>query len=284
MLPACSAIDLSPTPSNILTCSSWWFGWQLLQSPAMCSSFCLSNECSMRRVAIQAIDFVFADVLVMHELEIFDLGQIIFAIVADHAPFLGHFTLAADHIDVAVEAVNAFEIGQFVREFHAAAEIVFFVGNLVAVRASAQAFVKRLILEMAQKTSALGHRDVLALHDLPVATGAAKLDAVRHIFFVRCGIDVFLLSDMPGVIEIDVVEIDAPRKQPGFMAARAQAACVGYFRGGARAGAGREVFGELHQSQHFAADFAAQPGREMALDARDVFVFRCRPGGVNTAP
>ena len=98
-------------------------------------------------VAIQAIDLVFADVLVVHELQFFfvhvsDRGQIVLAVVANQAPLGRDFARAADHVAVAVLAVHAFAVSEFVRELHAAAQIEFLLGNLVAVRASARPSLK----------------------------------------------------------------------------------------------------------------------------------------------
>ena len=131
-------------------------------------------------VAVQAVDGVLGHVLGVHEVVVADSRQVAFAVVADEAPLAGHLALAADHVGVAIDAIDALLVRQFVGELDAPAQIVFLLGNLMAVGAGGQTLVERLVLEMAEEAGRRGHRHVLALHDLAVATGAAQLLAAAQ--------------------------------------------------------------------------------------------------------
>ena len=153
-------------------------------------------------VAIQAVDGVLGHVLGVHEGVVVDPRQVAFAVVADEAALAGHLALAADHVGVAIGAIDALLVRQLVRELHAAAQIVFLLGDLVAAGAGGQPLVERLVLEVAEEAGGGGHRHVLALHDLAVATGAAQLLAAAE--FAQVG---------------RVVEMDAPGTRRGRRAA-----------------------------------------------------------------
>ena len=139
------------------------------------------------QVAIEAVDLVVGDVLLVHELVVVDPLEIALAVVADQAALAGHLAVAADQVAVAVGAVDALLVGQIVAERDAAAQVELLVGNLVAARAGAQTLVERLVLEMAEEAGGRGDRHVLALDDLAVAARAAQLLAAAQSRS-RCGV------------------------------------------------------------------------------------------------
>ena len=204
MPPAWPGIVFPPIPSNILICSWWWLGWQPAQSPAACSEPLLVEGVLDAEVAAQAVDGVFGHVLGVHERVVVDPRQIAFAVVADQAALAGHLALAANHVGVAIDAIDALLVRQLVGELDAAAQIVFLLGNLMAVRAGGQAFVERLVLEVAEEAGRGGHRHVFALHDLAVATGAAQLLAAAEFAHVR------------GMIEMDALDTPRGPRAGGF--------------------------------------------------------------------
>ena len=149
-------------------------------------------------VAVQAVDGMLGDVFVVHELVVADLRQVALAVVADEAALAGHVAVAADQVGVAALAVDALLEGQFVREFHAAAQVELLLGNLVAVRAGAEPLVERLVLEVAEEAGRGGHGHVLALHDLAVATRAAEGLAAAALAQVRRVVEGNALETRPG--------------------------------------------------------------------------------------
>ena len=76
------------------------------------------------QVAVEAVDGVLGHVLGVHEGVVVDPRQVALAVVADQAAFAGHVALAADHVGVAVDAIDALLVGQLVGELDAAAQIV----------------------------------------------------------------------------------------------------------------------------------------------------------------
>ena len=136
----------------------------------------------------------------------------------------------------------------------------------MAVRAGGQALVERLVLEVAEEAGRGGHRHVLALHDLAVATGAAQLLAAAESRpGAACG-----RNGCPGYStrpESSRVSWQPERRQ---LASGTSAAGPGPFALG-------DVLGQLHQAQHLAADLAAEARREVALDAGHVLVARLLP-------
>ncbi len=166
---------------------------------------------------------------------------------------------------MAVGAVDALFVRQFVRELDAAAQIVFLFRDLMAAGAGGQTLVEELVFEVAKKTRRGGHRHVLALHDLAVATRAAQLLAATESQQVR------------RVVEVNALIFHAARKQAGLMAAGAEATGVGYFRRRPGPFAAGDVLGQLHQPQQLAAKLVGEPRRKVALDAGHVLMARFLP-------
>ena len=127
-----------------------------------------------RQVAIEAVEGVLGDVLLVNEIVLLDPLQVILPVVANHAPLAGHLAVAADQVAMTVGAIDSFLVGQLVGELDAAAQVVRLLRDLVAAGAGAQLLVERLVLEVAEEAGRRGDRDVLSLHDLAVAARAAE--------------------------------------------------------------------------------------------------------------
>ena len=221
-------------------------------------------------MAIEAVDGVLGNVLVVDENVIVDPFEVILAVVADDAPFLGDLSVAADQVAVAVGAIHAPLEGQLVGERHAAAEIELLFGDLVAVGARAQPLVEMLPLEMAEETGGRRDRHVFALHDLAVATGATEFFAAADLLHVG------LMVERDG--DIADMEVDAARQEPRLVTAGAKATRVGDFGGRAGPGPGSDVLRQLDEAQQLAPHLTSHSRREVALDAGNVLVRRCFPG------
>ena len=166
-------------------------------------------------MAVGAVDFMVRHVHLVHEDVIVDAGKIVLSVVAHAAAFSGNLAVALDDIHMAVVAVDALLVCQFVTELDAAAEIEFFHGNRVAACAGSQPFVEGRIFEVAEVARGRRNRHVLPLHHLTVATRAAKLLSSSQFIQMR------------SMIEGNAVELDSSRQQSRFMAPRTEAAGVG---------------------------------------------------------
>ena len=80
------------------------------------------------------------------------------------------------------------------------------------------------------------------------------------------------------MVEREPLELDSAGQEPCLVAARAETTRIGDLGHWTWPGAGGHILGQLDQAEQLAADFFANAGREMALDARDVAVARLLPG------
>ena len=136
-------------------------------------------------MALSAVNLVIGNMLLVHEYAVVDLLKFLWAVMAARAALLGDFAIAADDIAMAVCAVHAARKGQVMAEFHSAAQIKRFFGDLVATRTRPKPFIEVFILEVAQITGRCGYRHVASLNNLAVTTGAAQLHAIPQTSQVR---------------------------------------------------------------------------------------------------
>jgi hypothetical protein len=127
------------------------------------------------QMTVEAIDLVVCYVRLVQEHVVVDPLKVVVPVMADGAPFRRDVAVSAYQISVAAGAINSSLIRQIVGEFHTSTEVERVLRNLMATGARSQPFVKQLVLEMAKETGRCGHRHVLSLDNLAVATGAAQL-------------------------------------------------------------------------------------------------------------
>ena len=149
------------------------------------------------QMAIETVNLVFRDMLLVDEDMVVDLLEIVHAIVTNRTAFARNRSVTADQIAVAVRTIDTLLVGHIVREDGAAAEVEFGFGDLVAPSTCPQAFVEESFLEVAKEASRGRHGHVLALDNLAMTTRTAQLLTPPEFFQMRL------------VVESDPVELDS---------------------------------------------------------------------------
>lgn len=132
-------------------------------------------------VAEQALDFVFGDMIAMHELSVVIFLDLLKFRMTMIATDLRHRPIPGDHVAVTIFAGNVTVDHHSMVVDHLPYAGGVLDRGLVTLAARVKRGILAGVLEMTQKTRGLRHLDMVALNNLRMATGTAQLLVAAQI-------------------------------------------------------------------------------------------------------